>query len=101
MDNQGMIPAVEVMITTGTIRECIIDPEKTPMIAHAIREGVVQHKMQAFDQALMALYQDGVVTLDEALRASSNPHELTLRLKGIEATSDKTWDGFETREAKR
>jgi twitching motility protein PilT len=98
MDGQGMVPAVEIMITTGTIRECIADPEKTPLIAQSIREGVVQHKMQAFDQALMQLYQDGIVSLDEALRASTNPHELTLRLKGIEATSDKTWDGFETKE---
>lgn len=91
----GMVPAVEVMVTTGTIRECIIREEKTPLISQAMREGVKQHGMQTFDQALMKLYQDGAVTLDDALRASSNPHELTLRLKGIEATSDKSWDGFE------
>ncbi len=93
-----MVPAVEVMVTTGSIRECIINPEKTPLIAQFIREGVVQHKMQAFDQALMQLYQSGMVTFDEALHASSNPHELVMRLKGIQATSDKTWDGFESRE---
>ena len=60
-----------------------------------MREGVKQHGMQTFDQALMKLYGDGTVTLEDALRASTNPHELTLRLKGIEATSDKSWDGFE------
>jgi twitching motility protein PilT len=97
-DGNGMVPAVEVMVTTGTIRESIINPDKTALIAQAIREGVVQHKMQAFDQALMHLYQNRVVTLEDALRASSNPHELTLRLKGIEATSDQTWDGFEAKE---
>jgi len=94
-NGDGMVAAVEVMITTATIRECIIDPEKTPLIRQAMREGVVQHKMQTFDQALMKLLQDGSITLDDALRASSNPHELTLRLKGIEGTSDKSWDGFE------
>jgi len=97
-DLAGMVPAVEVMVTTGSIRECIINPEKTPLIAQFIREGVVQHKMQGFDQALMQLYQSGMVTFDEALHASSNPHELVMRLKGIQATSDKTWDGFESRE---
>jgi twitching motility protein PilT len=97
-DGSGMVPAVEVMVATGTIRECIINPEKTPLIAQSIREGVVQHKMQAFDQALMDLYQNGIITLEDALRASTNPHELTLRLKGIEATSDKSWDGFENKE---
>lgn len=94
-DGNGMVPAVEVMVTTGTIRDCIINPEKTPLIVQYIREGVVQHKMQAFDQSLMDLYQKGMVTLDDALRASTNPHELMMRLKGIHATSDKTWDSFE------
>jgi Tfp pilus assembly ATPase PilU len=43
----------------------------------------------------MKLYQDGAITLDDALRASTKPHELTLRLKGIQATSDQSWKGFE------
>jgi twitching motility protein PilT len=94
-DLQGRLPAVEVMVSTGTIRECLINPEKTPLIQQVMREGVIQHQMQTFDQALMRLYQDGRINLDDALRASSNPHELTLRLKGIEATSDQTWEGFE------
>ena len=42
--------------------------------------------------------QDGTVSLDDALRASSKPHELTLRLKGIQATSDQSWKGFEGQE---
>jgi twitching motility protein PilT len=94
-DGSGMVPAVEVMVATATIRDCIINPEKTPLIVQFIREGVVQHKMQAFDQSLMDLYQQGLVSLEEALRASSNPHELMMRLKGIHATSDKSWDKFE------
>jgi len=94
-DGSGMVPAVEVMVATATIRDCIINPEKTPLIVQFIREGVVQHKMQAFDQSLMDLYLRGLVSLEEALRASSNPHELMMRLKGIHATSDKSWDKFE------
>jgi twitching motility protein PilT len=97
-DGKRMVPAVEVMVMTGAIRDCITTPEKTPLMVQYIREGVVQHKMQAFDQALMHLYVDGMVTLEDALRASSNPHELMMRLKGIHATSDKTWDGFESGE---
>ncbi|MFH1754896.1 MAG: PilT/PilU family type 4a pilus ATPase, partial [Candidatus Latescibacterota bacterium] len=94
-DAPGRIPAVEIMITTGTIRECLVHADKTPLIQQAIREGVTQHHMQTFDQALMKLYQDKKVSLEDALRASSNPHEFTLRLKGIQATSDQTWTGFE------
>jgi twitching motility protein PilT len=94
-DGTGRVPAVEVLVTTGTVRECIINPEKTPLLHQVMREGVTTHQMQTFDQALMKLYQDGLVTLDDALRASSKPHELTLRLKGIQATSDQSWKGFE------
>ena len=94
-DGAGRVAAVEVLVSTGTVRECVINPEKTPLLHQVMREGVTTHQMQTFDQALMKLYQDGVVTLDDALRASSKPHELTLRLKGIQATSDQSWKGFE------
>jgi len=88
-------PAVEVMINTSTIREYIVDPEKTVLIRQAIQEGFVQYQMQTFDQALMSLYKEKVVSLEEALKASSNPHEFALRVKGIHASSDVTWDRFE------
>ncbi len=94
-EGKGRIPAVEVMIVTSSIREYIIDPEKTPLITQAIREGVSSHGMQSFDQSLMKLLSDGKVTMEEALKNSSNPHEFSLRLKGIQATSDKTWETFE------
>ncbi len=88
-------PAVEVMINTSTIREYIIDPEKTVLIHQAIQEGFVQYQMQSFDQALMQLYKEKLVSLDEALKASSNPHEFSLRVKGIQGSADVTWDRFE------
>ncbi|MDD3642160.1 MAG: type IV pilus twitching motility protein PilT [Candidatus Krumholzibacteria bacterium] len=94
-EGQGRVPAVEVMIVTSTIREYIIDPEKTPLIQQAIREGVSSHGMQSFDQSLMQLLTNGRISMEEALKNSSNPHEFSLRLKGIHASSDTTWDGFE------
>ncbi len=94
-DGLARVPAVEILVSTGTVRDCIINPEKTPLLHQVMRESVTSHSMQTFDQALMKLYQDGVVTLDDALRASSKPHELTLRLKGIQATSDQSWKQFE------
>jgi twitching motility protein PilT len=96
---KGRVPAVEVMVVTSTIREYIIDPEKAPMIQQAIKEGVSSHGMQSFDQSLMQLLSDGRISMEEALKNSSNAHEFALRLKGIQATSDKTWDNFEGVEA--
>jgi twitching motility protein PilT len=94
-DGASRVPAVEILVTTGMVRECIINPDKTGLLHQTMRESVTSHSMQTFDQSLMKLYQDGEITLDDALRASSKPHELTLRLKGIQATSDQTWKGFE------
>lgn len=92
---RGRVPAVEVMIVTSTIKEYIIDPEKTPLIQQAIREGVSSHGMQSFDQSLMKLCTENKISIEEAMKSSSNPHEFSLRLKGIQATSDKTWETFE------
>ncbi len=94
-DGLRRYPACEVMINTGTIREYIRDAEKTVMIRQAIQEGFIQYQMQTFDQSLMQLYKENKITLDAATRASSNPHEFKLRVKGIQASSDTTWDRFE------
>jgi twitching motility protein PilT len=88
-------PAVEIMITTSTIRDFIRDPEKTVLIRQAIQEGFVQYQMQTFDQSLMQLYKEKKVSLETAMAASSNPHEFSLRVKGIQASSDTSWDRFE------
>ncbi|RPJ43026.1 MAG: type IV pilus twitching motility protein PilT [Candidatus Latescibacterota bacterium] len=96
-DGVGRIPAVEVLLCTGTIRDYILDPEKTALIRNAIQEGYTEYGMQSFDQSLMQLYREGKITYEEALRSSSNPSEFDLRVRGIEAASDKTWDFFEGR----
>jgi len=87
--------AVEVMIATSTIRDYIREPEKTSLIRQAIQEGFVQYQMQTFDQSLMQLYKKGRISLETAMHASTNPHEFQLRVKGIQASSDTTWERFE------
>jgi len=98
-DRTGRIPAVEVLLCTATIRDYILDPEKTPLIRNAIQEGFTEYGMQTFDQSLMQLYRENKISYEEALRHSSNPSEFDLRVRGIESTSDKTWDLFEGKPA--
>lgn len=88
--------AAEILIATSTIRDYIREPEKTVMIRQAIQEGFVQYQMQTFDQALMQLYKEGKITIEDATHSSSNPHEFALRVKGIQASSDTTWERFES-----
>jgi len=87
-DGIGRVPAVEVLVTTEYIRDCIINPEKTRLIHDAIAAGVSQYAMQTFDQSLYDLYSQGLITLEEALVNSSNPDEFKLRIAGIRTTSD-------------
>jgi len=81
------IPAVEILAATPLIRDYILHEEKTASIRDAIAAGTSQYGMQTFDQSLFYLYQSGLVSLDEALRGSSNPDEFRLRLAGIHNTS--------------
>lgn len=91
----GRVPAVEVMINTPTIKEYLVEPEKTALIRSAIHEGVTQYGMQTFDQSLMKLYKDGLITLEEATHASTSPGEFDLRIRGIQSSSDSKWKLFE------
>jgi twitching motility protein PilT len=94
-DGMGRVPAVEIMLSTARIRECIVDKDKTQDIHDAIAEGHATYHMQTFDQSLMSLLKRELITYEEALRHSSNPDDFALRVKGILATSDMTWDEFE------
>ena len=87
-DGIGRAPAVEVLIATEYIRDCIINPDKTRLIHDAIAQGVSQYGMQTFDQSLYDLYTQGLITLEEALLNSTNPDEFKLRIAGISSTAD-------------
>jgi twitching motility protein PilT len=96
-DGSGRVPAVEILINTARIREYIEDKDKTRKIREAIQAGFVSYGMQTFDQSLLGLYKQELITLDEALRQATNPDDLALRVRGISSTSDMSWDDFEGR----
>jgi len=87
-DGQGRAPAVEVMISTPFIRDCIVDKEKTHLIHGAIAAGTSQYGMQTFDQSIFGLYSQGLVAYEEALRWASNVDEFKLKVQGIQTTTD-------------
>ena len=90
-DGKGRVPAVEVMVATATIRECIANPDKTGKISDVIAAGTSEYGMQTFDQSLMSLYQRGLVSYEEALQWSSNPNDFALKVRGIETVADQPW----------
>ncbi len=94
-DGKGRVPALEVLVSTARIRECIADKDRTKEIHDAIAKGYTTYGMQTFDQSLMSLVKQRLVTYDEALKHVSNPDDFALRFRGIGSTSDGTWDDFE------
>lgn len=95
-DGTGRVPAAEVMVATGYIRECIENKEKTKYIREQIALGTSQYGMQTFDQSLYQLYKGGLITLDEALRRASNPDEFKLKIQGVQFTSDVSREQMES-----
>ena len=91
-DDIGRVPAVEVLITTAFVRDCLVNPDKTRMIREAIAAGTSQYGMQTFDQSLYDLYTQGLVTYEECLAQASNPDEFKLRVQGISSTADVARD---------
>jgi twitching motility protein PilT len=91
-NHAGRTAAVEIMIATPYIRDCIIDKEKTHSIHGAIAGGTSQYGMQTFDQSIFAHYQKGIITYEDALRYASNKDEFKLKVQGIATTSEMARD---------
>jgi twitching motility protein PilT len=85
-DVGGRCAAVEVMINTGRTAEAIVDPLNSPPIADLIADGDF-YKMQTFDQHLFTLVRDQVISYEEAMATASNPHDLTVELRGAGVVS--------------
>jgi twitching motility protein PilT len=81
-DGEGRCVTMEIAINTGRIADAIADPDKTSSIGALIAEGAY-YGMQTFDQHLVTLIRDGVVSLDAAMAASTSPHDLTVELRRL------------------
>jgi twitching motility protein PilT len=81
----GLVPAVEVLVMTGSIREYITDPDKTYLIRDAIEAGDYDG-MMTFDQSLLRLYQDSKITLDDAISMAHNAHDFKIKVRQLGVT---------------
>ena len=90
-DGKGRVPAVEVLVATATVKDCILDPDKTRTITDVIEQGIIHYGMQSFDQSLFGLLKSGLITYEEALKRATNPDDFALKVKGIQSTSDLTF----------
>jgi twitching motility protein PilT len=90
-DGSGQTPAAEIMINNATIAEYLHDAEKSHLILNAISEGYTQYGSQSFDQSLLQLLRDDMITFQVAKQNASNPDDFELKVRGVEGTSDRRW----------
>jgi twitching motility protein PilT len=82
-DSAGRVVAAEVMIVTSTIRDAILDKEKVYEIPDLMAEGSEQYGSQTFDQHLMKLFSDDMITFEVAKAAATNPSDFELRVRTL------------------
>jgi twitching motility protein PilT len=82
-DGQGRVPAMEVLVATGRVFDKIADATATHELEEIIAEGEY-YGMQTFDQSLLRLYADAVVTRRDALATATNPHDLRLKMDAFD-----------------
>ena len=95
--NDARVVACEVLTMTGRVRDMIADPNETGKLGEVIAEGSY-YGMQTFDQALLNLHRDGKISMDEALKAATHPHDFKLLVasEGQRSTSvDQIYSGNE------
>lgn len=93
IDGRGRVPAAEVLVNTAAVADLIRDGEQLHMLPDLISEGRTQYGMQTFDQSLMELYRNNLISFDWALFYASNPAEFRLRASGVEAAGEMDWGG--------
>jgi twitching motility protein PilT len=96
---EGRVPAVEVMVSTAAIRDCIREASRTMEIPVFIAQGSAQYGMQSFDQSLLALYRAGTISYETARESASSPDDFDLKVRGIFSTSDVVKDMMAKRAA--
>lgn len=73
VDQRNRVVAMEIMVQTKTVQEYIIDPSKTASLKDVIEKGRTTYGMQSFDQHLTELYRGGLISIEVARAAASNP----------------------------
>jgi twitching motility protein PilT len=86
-DGKGRVLAAEVMVVSGTIRDCIADESRSSEIPEHIAQGRTTYGMQTFDQGLMDLVMSGQVDYAVAKAAASNPGDFELKMNMLSSRS--------------
>ena len=78
VNGSSRVPVVEALVTTGRVRDLILEPSRAEDLNRIIHEGEY-YGMQTFDQSLIQRVNQGLITMDEALKVATNPSDMKLQ----------------------
>jgi len=86
-DGAGRVACCEILVMTGRVHDMILDPKLTGQLPEVISEGAY-YGMQTFDQHLLQHLHSGRVTMDDAMRVASKPHDFKLMVLAASKSKD-------------
>jgi twitching motility protein PilT len=84
LDGQGRTPAVEILINNGRVHDRILDADAGELVEVIAESGY--DGMQTFDQDLLRLVREGLVSEQDARAVAANPHDFGLSLSSLVAS---------------
>lgn len=78
----GRRAAMEILVHNALIEKLILE-NRDFEIRDAIEQGRSHYKSQSFDQSLLDLYNDGVISKEEAKENATSPADLELKMSGL------------------
>lgn len=90
-DGQGYMPAMEVLVNNVRVSECIADPQRTIELRTIMEESRTSWEMSTFDQSLMDLVHNEVISYEEALKNSTSPENFAIRYSGVSHGEEQAW----------
>ncbi|MEA3523581.1 MAG: PilT/PilU family type 4a pilus ATPase [Campylobacterota bacterium] len=91
--------ALEVLVKTSRIEQLILE-DRDVEIRDAIEEGKEIYGSQSFDQAILDLFNAGVISKEKAFEYATSPSDLKLKMQGVGMSSNEESDSEAEKEEK-
>lgn len=88
-DTRGRIPLVEIMVNSAAVRECLSQQDKMHLIHGLIEDDQGTHGMQSFDQSILSLYNQHIISYETAIENANNPNDLEMAVRGIKSSGSR------------
>ncbi len=88
-ESKGRVPLVEIMINTAAVRECLAQQDKMHVIHGLIEDDKGTYGMQSFDQSILGLFNQGIISYETAIENANNPNDLEMAVRGIKSSASR------------